>query len=223
MPKASAKMTYDDEKQKPLAGPDAADDRVLGRLLAFSDGVFAIAITLLIIGVVIPEGTTDFNLNSVLSSLWPNYLAFLISFFVIGLYWIVHVRQFRFVRKYDSGLLWLNLMFLLFIVIMPFTTSIVSKYSSETAVIIYAANVALVGYMRTASWFYSAHNHRLIDKRLSSTFIRRTTIMNLIAPSIFTLSIGVAFIDKNLAQYIWISIFVVYVIAMRVFRTPSLD
>jgi uncharacterized membrane protein len=216
-------MTYDDEKEKSSAGPNSADDRILGRLLAFSDGVFAIAITLLIIGVVIPEGTTDFNLNAVLSSLWPNYLAFLISFFVIGLYWIVHVRQFRFVRKYDTGLLWLNLLFLLFIVIMPFTTSIVSKYSSETAVIIYAANVALVGYMRTASWFYSAHNHRLIDKRLSSTFIRRTTIMNVIAPSIFTLSIGVAFINFALAQYIWISIFVVYVIAMRVFKTPSLD
>jgi uncharacterized membrane protein len=216
-------MTYNDEKEKSSAGPNAADDRVLGRLLAFTDGVFAIAITLLIIGVVIPEGTTDFNLNSVLSSLWPNYLAFLISFFVIGLYWIVHVRQFRFVRKYDTGLLWLNLLFLLFIVIMPFTTAIVSRYSSETAVIIYAANVALVGYMRTASWSYAAYNHRLIDKRLSPTFIRRTTIMNIIAPSIFTLSIGVAFINFSLAQYIWISIFIVYVIAMRVFRTPSLD
>jgi uncharacterized membrane protein len=216
-------MTYNDEKEKSSGGPNAADDRVLARLLAFSDGVFAIAITLLIIGVVIPQGTDKFNLNSVLSSLWPNYLAFFISFFVIGLYWIIHVRQFRFVRKYDSGLLWLNLLFLLFIVIMPFTTSVVSKYSSETAVIIYAANVACVGYMRTAAWAYSAYKHRLIDKRLPPTFIKRTTIMNLIAPSIFTLSIGVAFINFNLAQYIWISIFVVYVIAMRVFKTPSLD
>jgi uncharacterized membrane protein len=214
------KMTYDDEKEKSSAGRETADDRVLGRLLAFSDGVFAIAITLLIIGVVIPEGTSKINLNSVLASLWPNYLAFLISFFVIGLYWIVHVRQFRFVRKYDSGLLWLNLLFLLFIVIMPFTTSIVSRYSSETAVIIYAANVACVGYMRTASWFYSAHNHRLVDKTLASTFIRRTTMLNLIAPFIFTLSIGIAFIDYSLAQYIWISIFVIHVIGSRFIRSP---
>jgi uncharacterized membrane protein len=213
-------MTYNDEKQKTSTGPDTADDRVLGRLLAFSDGVFAIAITLLIIGVVIPNDTTKFNLNSVLSSLWPNYMAFLISFFVIGLYWIVHVRQLRFVRKYDTGLLWLNLFFLLFIVIMPFTTSIVSRYSSGTAVIIYAANVALVGYMRTASWFYAAHDHRLVDKRLASTFIRRTTLLNLIAPFIFTLSIGIAFIDYSLAQYIWISIFVIHVIGSRFIRSP---
>jgi uncharacterized membrane protein len=216
-------MTYDDEKEKSSAVPNSADDRVLGRLIAFSDGVFAIAITLLIIGVVIPEGTTDFNLNAVLSSLWPNYLAFLISFFVIGLYWIVHVRQFRFVRKYDSALLWLNLLFLLFIVIMPFTTSIVSRYESQTAVIIYAANVACVGYTRTAAWFYSAHNHRLIDKRLTSPYIKRTTILNLIAPSIFALSIGIAFINYHLAQYIWISIFIIHVIASPIFRLPKLD
>lgn len=216
-------MAYNEEKRQPSESPDAANDRVLSRLLAFSDGVFAFAITLLIIGIAVPEGTTKFNLNSALSSLWPNYMAFLISFFVIGLYWINHVRQFRFIRKYDSGLLWLNLVLLLFIVVIPFTTSVLSRYGNRTSVIVYAANVACVGYMVTALWFYAAHNNRLIDKRLGSIYIRRTIIMNLIAPIVFTLSIGVAFIDYTLAQYTWISILVFRIAASRLFRLPKLD
>jgi uncharacterized membrane protein len=216
-------MTYDDEKQQSYRAPDADRGRMLGRLLAFTDGVFAIAITILIIGVVIPEGTTEFNLDSVLASLWPNYEGFLISFFVIGLYWISHVRQLRHMRKYGSGLLWLNLLFLLFIVIIPFTTNLVTRYGDRTTVIMYAANIACAGYMTTILWFYAVRSYHLAGKRLSSVYIRRGYIISLVAPVIFTLSIGVAFINDDIAKYIWISTLVVYVVALIVLKMPRLD
>jgi len=216
-------MTYDNEKRLKPSHSRGGDDRVLGRLLAFTDGVFAIAITILIIGVVVPEGTTKFNLDSVLASLWSNYQGFLISFFVIGLYWIGHVRQFRYIRKYGSGLLWLNLLFLLFIVIMPFTTNLVTKYGSKTTVIMYGANIACAGYMGTILWRYAVRSYQRAGKKLGSIYIRRGYIINLIAPVIFTLSIGVAFINDDLAQYIWISTLVFYIMALIVFKMPRLD
>jgi uncharacterized membrane protein len=215
-------MAYDEDKKvRTPRRQYSTDDRVLGRLHAFSDAVFAIAITILIVSVVIPEGTTKFNLNSVLSALWPNYLAFLISFFVIGIYWIGHVRQFQFIRKYDTGLLWLNLLFLLFIIIIPFTTSLLSRYLNQTSVIIYAANIACVGYMSTLSWFYAGHNYRLIDKKLNSRYIRRSILVNLIIAVIFTVSIGFSFINYNLAQYTWMSVLIFYIIILRIFRLPK--
>jgi uncharacterized membrane protein len=216
-------MTYDGDRRPKPSHSRGGDDGVLGRLRAFTDAVFAIAITILIIGVVVPEGTTNFNLDSVLASLWPNYEGFLISFFVIGLYWISHVRQVRYIRKYGSGLLWLNLLFLIFIVIIPFTTNLVTKYGNKTTVIMYAANIACAGYMSTMLWLYAVRSYQLAGKRLGSIFIRRGYIINLIAPIIFTLSIGVAFINDDLATYIWISTLVFYVAALILFKMPRLD
>jgi uncharacterized membrane protein len=216
-------MTYGDEKRLKPSHSRGGDDRVLGRLLAFTDGVFAIAITILIIGVVVPEGTTKLNLDSVLASLWPNYQGFLISFFVIGLYWISHVRQFRYIRKHGSGLLWLNLLFLLFIVIIPFTTNLVTKYGNKTTVVMYAANIACAGYMGTVLWCYAVRSYQLAGKRLDSIYIRRGYIINLIAPVIFTLSIGVAFINDDLATYIWICTLVFYIVAIILFKMPRLN
>ena len=195
-------MTHDDDRRSKPSHSRGGDDKVLGRLHAFTDGVFAIAITILIISVIVPEGTTEFNLDSVLASLWPKYQGFLISFFVIGLYWISHVRQFRHIRKYGPGLLWLNLLFLLFIVIIPFTTNLVTQYGNKTTVIMYAANIACAGYMSTILWLYAVRSYQLAGKRLDSIYIRRGYIINLIAPIVFTLSIGVAFINDDLATYI---------------------
>ncbi len=198
-------------------------EKVLGRLLALSDGVFAFAITLLILNVALPDGTTRDVLPQALIALWPKYLAFLISFFVIGLYWMVHVRQFRAIRRYTSGLLWLNLVFLLFIVAIPFATSILSSFQGAITVAIYAAIMSLAGYTASALWIYATYKRRLVDEKLSHEQVKRGIIMNLIAPVMFTLSIGVALINDDMATYSWILIFVLYVIANRAFKLPKAD
>jgi uncharacterized membrane protein len=78
-----------------LEKSDLENIKVLDRTIAFSDGVFAFAITLLIVDIQLPADTSENNLGSILLSLWPNYIAFIISFFVISLYWLAHVRLFR--------------------------------------------------------------------------------------------------------------------------------
>jgi len=197
-------------------------EKVLGRLLALSDGIFAIAITLLILNIVLPDSTARAEVPQALIALWPKYLAFLISFLVIALYWIVHVRQFRVIRKYNAGLLWLNLIFLMFIVLIPFSTNVLSNFQGTTSVILYAANMACAGFMATGLWIYAVRS-KLVDAQVGSAQARRGIIMNLVAPVIFTLSIGLAFISVDLASYSWILIFVGHRIADRILKLPKSD
>ena len=197
-------------------------EKVLGRLLALSDGVFAFAITLLILNIILPDSTTKAELQQALIALWPKYLAFLISFLVIGLYWIVHVRQFRAIRKYNTGLLWLNLIFLMFIVLIPFSTNVLSNFQGTASVILYAANMACAGFMATGLWIYAIRS-KLVDTQLGSAQARRGIIMNLVAPVIFTLSIGLAFVNADLASYSWILIFIAHRVVDRILRLPKSD
>ncbi len=180
-------------------------EKIIGRLLSLSDGIFAFAITLLILNIVLPYGTSRAEVPQTLLSLWPKYLAFLISFVVIGLYWIVHVRQFRYIRRFDTGLLWLNLLFLMFIVLIPFSTSVLSDFEETASVVLYAANMACAGFTATGLWIYAARR-RLVDEKLGRARVMRGIIMNLIAPGWFTVSIGLAFINASLAVYSWLLI-----------------
>jgi len=197
-------------------------EKILGRLLSLSDGVFAFAITLLILNIVLPYGTSRADVPKALLELWPKYLAFLISFVVIGLYWIVHVRQFRVIRKYDTGLLWLNLLFLMFIVLIPFSTSVLSDFEETASVALYAANMAGAGFTATGLWIYVTHR-KLVDAKLGPARVRRGIITNLVAPVWFALSIGLAFVNANLAVYSWLLIGVAHRVVDWIFKLPKSD
>ena len=121
----------------------------LERLILFTDAVFAIAITLLAIEIRFPELhrlPSDADIWRGLGELLPKFMGFLIGFAIIAQYWTAHHRIFRFVRNYDTRLLWLNILFLLFIVLMPFSSGLFSSYGIvRAAFIIYASNIMLAG------------------------------------------------------------------------------
>src|SRR6266498_3111523 len=124
----------------------------LERMILFSDAVFAIAITLLVIEIKVPtidrHIATDALLLKALDELIPKFVGFFISFFIIGLYWTIHHRMFGYVVNYTRRLLWLNLVFLLAVVMMPFSTAFYSEYIIQllkTPAMIYVANVVFLG------------------------------------------------------------------------------
>ena len=199
-----------------------ATEKVLDRLLALSDGIFAFAITLLILNIVLPASATKSEIPQALLQLWPHFMAFLISFLVIGLYWIIHIRQLRVICKYDTGLLWFNLIFLMFIVLIPFSTGVLSDFFGTASVALYAANLACAGYMATLMWIYAVRS-KLVDQHLGPAQVKRGIIMNLIAPVMFTLSIGLAFINADLAAYSWILMFFAHRAAGWILRLPKTD
>ena len=129
----------------------------LERLILFTDAVFAIAITLLVIEIKVPElhHATEADAMHGLLQLIPKFIGFFISFFVIAVYWVAHHRIFRFVRRLNTSLIWINLFFLLGIVLMTDTTAYQSEYSLlRTPWILYSVNIIVVGLMQVRMQAY---------------------------------------------------------------------
>jgi uncharacterized membrane protein len=160
----------------------------LERLILFSDAVFAIAITLLVIEIKVPEihgeELSEIALGRELLHLIPKLVGFIISFLIIGQYWTVHHRLFGYVINYNSKLIWLNIFFLMAIVIMPFTTALYSDYALKkvvSPVFIYTFNLLFLGLMNILLWRYVSNPvHQLtenLSKQVAKNFITRTTVV----------------------------------------------
>jgi uncharacterized membrane protein len=179
----------------------------LERLIFFSDAVFAIAITLLALDIRLPAGgesPSNAQLLAQLLGLWPKYLAYVVSFLAIGTFWIGHHRRFKFIRRCDRGLLALNLLFLMVVAFIPFPTSVISESGNRTATIFYALTMTLGGLMLAALWWYASWHNRLTDPGLDARQVRRQFVPMLLTVALFVLSIGLAFVDENLARFSWL-------------------
>ena len=163
----------------------------LERIILFSDAVFAIAITLLIIEIKIPEITqpvTEQKLTEALESIIPKSIGFIVSFFLIGLYWTIHHSIFGYVINYTSKLLWINLLFLFGIVIMPFSTSFFSEYFMElkkTPVIVYTINICFLGVMNYFLWRYITNPIHQLTENLPAHLRAYRSFRALVVPVIF--------------------------------------
>jgi len=182
--------------------------RLLDRLLFFSDSVFAIAITLLVLNLTVPviaSSAVNAELPSALLALEPKLASYVISFFVIGMYWMAHQRAFVYVERYDRGVAWLTLSFLLFIVFLPFPTALLGAYGEHvTAVVFYAVVLSISSLLLVALWVHISHNHRLLAERVPAQFIRANTERHLSMPIVFMASIAVAFVSTTAAEVMWI-------------------
>lgn len=180
----------------------------LTRLIGFSDAVIAIAITLLVLEIRAPElggELSEAELTRAILGQWPKYLGFFTSFWVIGLYWLAHLRIFRAIRGYDRRLLMLNLFFLFTVAFTPFPTALLFGFAGIfISVFLYAGTLALTGLSLVAIWLYASRNHRLIDPALPPAVIRNVTRGLLAGPGVFLLSIVVALFDANIAMYFWL-------------------
>jgi uncharacterized membrane protein len=181
----------------------------LERLIFFSDSVFAIAITLLALEIRLPDGgelLDNSQLTRQLSGMWHEYLAYFISFMVIGTFWISHHRKYRYIQRYDNRLLFLNLVLLMVIAFIPFPSSIISKYPYRSATIFYALIMALAGLLVWVIWWYASHGNRLIDPNMADAQRKRQLIAPLLTSAIFFLSIGLAYISADLSRFSWLLI-----------------
>jgi uncharacterized membrane protein len=194
----------------------------LDRIAFFSDGVFAIAITLLVLDIRLPEpipGSHASGLVSVLvEELWPDFYSFLISFWFVGTLWIAHHRVFHYIRGYDRTLLVLNLFFLMWIVLLPFSATLLSHFEDQqVAVIIYAAHVAVAELALAWVWRYASHTPQLIDtSRMDSRQRRYNELLVFAMPLIFAFSIGVSFFSPQAAQLSWLLVFLVRPVLLRI-------
>ena len=189
------------------------------RIVNLSDGVFAIAITLLVLDIRapdIPQNMVSSQLPGALLSLWPKYLSYVLSFVGISAFWLIHHSIFRPIRSYDRILLYLNLLFLMVVAFLPFPTSLLGEYGDhQLPVAIYAATLAVGRLLLTALHWYSSRNDRLLDKPQDPATVRFFLIRGLTIPAIFLLSIVVSFFSVSVAIWMWLVMLVVDTVVIR--------
>ncbi|HSW88364.1 MAG TPA: TMEM175 family protein [Candidatus Saccharimonadales bacterium] len=198
------------------------------RIVNFSDAVFAFAATLLVLKIDLPQivkdqlTTTQFLLA--FQTLWPQYLANIISFLVIGYYWLNHHAIFGLVRKFDAPVVWINLLFLILVSFLPFPVDLYGDFLMVPIVVVfYSASLALVGYLLAFIWWYASHKHRLINKDLSEKQVHYYLARNLIAPIVFTLSIPLVYIHPLIAQFSWVFVIVGIFVVNDMFQVKKLS
>lgn len=171
-----------------------------GRLDAFSDGVFAVAITLLVLEIKVPEVTAD-ELPRRLAEQWPSYASYLVSFFVIGVIWMNHHAVFEHLRRANRVLMGFNLFLLLWIVLIPWATDLLATYMREggdgerVAALVYTGTMMMMGTAFGALWAYASRGGRLLGSDLSAAEIRSRTIRFALGGPVYALAAGVALLS----------------------------
>jgi uncharacterized membrane protein len=179
----------------------------LERMILFSDAVFAIAITLLAIELKVPaiiRDVSDHKLTESLVEMIPKFIGFLISFLIIGQYWTTHHRLFGYVVNYNLRLMWLNLFFLLAVVLMPFTSAFYSEYISyflKTPAILYVGNICFLGFMNYLMWRYVSNDRHGLSEGLAKPVANYFSMRAIAVPIIFLLMALVYLIFPKIA--IW--------------------
>jgi uncharacterized membrane protein len=201
------------EKDKRIKKDQPQEEISVTRLNAFSDGVFAVAITLLILNIDIPEiahNLVNTQLPTILIAMKPKFLAFVFSFIMVGIYWMVHHNIFHLIKRHSQVLSWLNLLLLMCIVFLPFSTGLLSEYNNiQLTTIIYAINLGVIGILIYTIWGYATYNHRLVDKNLSSELIQHIKMKCLIVPLVALIVIIVSFFNFIVASYCWFLILII--------------
>ncbi len=148
-----------------------SEEKETGRIEAFSDGVFAIAITLLVLDIKVPHIHGVSARESLLGALmqqWPMYLAYVISFITILIIWANHHSLFNYIRRSDDRFVFLNGMVLLLVTFVPFPTALLSEYirsdNSQIAAAVYSGTYLLISVVFNFAWGYAAHHNRLLDR-----------------------------------------------------------
>ena len=195
------------------------DGRELDRIVFFSDAVFAIAITLLVLDIKVPEIPDDqvaAELPAQLLALWPKYFGYVLSFVVIISFWNIHHTIFSTIRGYDKALIWQNSAFLMFVAVVPFPTALLSEYGNhQLPVAIYAATLAVGRLLLTSIYWYATSSYRLVDPHLNPRVVRFFLIRGLTIPVIFLLTIGVSFLSVSAAIYSWLVLILVDAVILR--------
>jgi uncharacterized membrane protein len=185
------------------------------RIEAFSDGVFAIAITLLVIEIGVPhvEGTT---LLGALVEQWPSYLGYVISFLQIGVIWANHHNRFRFIVRSDHVLLFLNILFLMCVAFIPFPTALLADYlqgtERSTAGAIYAGTLAVTAVFFTLLWLYAAANYRLVDRNLDPSLLRAMTRRFVAGMVAYLVTFLLAFVNVTASLFLIVVLALLFVL-----------
>ena len=189
------------------------------RIEALSDGIFAVAMTLLVLDIKPPAVIEAAALPRELLALWPRCLSYAVSFLMLGIYWVGQHKQFHLIRCADRTLLWINIVFLMTISFVPFSTALLSAYPLwPSAQTVYGANLIAIGLVLLWHWMYATHRHRLVDPELDDRMNRFVIRRILIGPALFALAIVLSSLSAVASLILYVVAPLIYVLPGRVDR-----
>lgn len=196
-----------------LTTTDVGGRKETGRVEAFSDGVFAIAMTLLVLNIKVPTASRPGELGVLLWQQWPSYLAFVISFAFIGIMWVNHHRLFLQIRRIDHMLLVLNGALLLGVTAVPFPTAVLAQYlgkpGEKAATMLYSGTYVVVAIFFNVLWRYAASGHRLLGEAVDAVEVNRITRQYAFGPLLYFVCFVLAYVNvaASLALNVALAIF----------------
>lgn len=197
------------------------------RVEALSDGVFAVAMTLLVLEVHVPDVRTGpLDPLTFLADLWyangsgKVFLAYVMSFALLGVYWVGQHSQFQYIRRADRPLLWINILFLLLIALVPFTTSMVGKYMSITsmALVVYGVHLLAIAIVIYSHWWYATHDRHLTDHHLDQQIVKAGAGRIRTSMFICLAGLALAFINPYVSAACYLLIPIYYIVPGRIDR-----
>ena len=175
------------------------------RVMALTDGIFAIIMTLLVLDIQVPKLAAGESLKTAfLLDVWPNVVVFVISFVLTGLYWVAHRDMFNLVRGVDRGLVWLNILFMLPVALVPAAAALLGAYShDQLALRIYGLLFVLIALMRLALWYYIGTRRHLLIEQVD----RRTLLTGAFTSIALILAYLIAILVAGFAPYLSLGIY----------------
>lgn len=175
------------------------------RIVLFSDAIFAVSITLLVLQIPIPVNQPGRKLINDLVNQSPMFISYVVSFFVIGRFWIKHISFFNHIKRFNMSLVWLNFAYMVSVSFIPYPTAVYGTHSDDiVALIMYAAAIMVAGYLSSILWLYALRKPELLVKDVTSNEIIHHLIISLIMPTAFLISIFLVFINPVLVPFLWI-------------------
>jgi uncharacterized membrane protein len=178
------------------------------RIEAFSDGVFAIIITLLVLEIHVPQvqgKDTSTALAHSLLAMAPKFLTYILSFVVVCIWWVAHHHLFHVLKRSDRGLLWLNSLFLLWLAFIPFPTALMGDFPGERiAVIGYGTVTTLAAVSFTFMRYYVFCLAKLVDKRIDRSLLKSAMLKSVLNPLFHAMAVLLAFVDIRLSIALYI-------------------
>jgi TMEM175 potassium channel family protein len=191
-----------------------------GRIESLTDGIFAFGMTLLVLGVGYPISIQTFAsrpLDQILLASVPDFILYMVSFLILAAFWASHHVQFHYIRFVDRTFLWLNILALMFVAFVPFTSSLAGFfYTSRLAAAVFEIHLLIIGLMFHLQWRYATHGHRLVDPGLDDATVRRVRGATLVIP-IFSVA-GVLLTLLGIHESIFIFFLVPVVLWIRIHR-----
>ncbi|MBL7707245.1 MAG: DUF1211 domain-containing protein [Taibaiella sp.] len=186
----------------------------IGRMVAISDAVFGVAMTLLVLEIKVPEvHGNDKELAIAFLKLMPKFLVYFLSFITAGIFWMGQAAQLEHIKKSDRNLIWINLLFLLFVSVLPFTTAFLGDYIDHNfAIGIYWLNIFLLGLMLYINWTY-ATRHGFIEQEIEAGVSEAIKRRIVVSQSLYLGGALLCFINSYLAIAVIIAIELNYAFA----------